>query len=256
MLLNVLIQGSGFPRLRSTVTLVQSQKRNILVDSGLRDDADRLVLALKERGLTPDDVDVVVATHLHYDHCGNHLLFRNARYIVGAKDFIENAHFIRAYHQDGTPGKATTSALLRENYQTVKDFYVRSIVREVTRNIEFYNRVLEQDSRFVPVDGSHWLTEEVEVLPTPGHTHGHISVVAHRAQTGSEDAPRKILVAGDALFTRKTLLENAERELQLAQDVELYSHTRRKLLSEYRHIIPGHDGLVDRAAHVPLEATS
>ncbi len=255
MRLYVLIQGSGFPRLRSTVTLVQSQTRNILVDSGLCDDADRLVLALKERGLTPDDVDVVVATHLHYDHCGNHLMFRNARYIVGAKDFVENGHFIEAYHQDQTPGKASTAELLRENYQTVKEFYVRSIVREVTRNIEFYNRVLERDARFVPVDGSHWLTEEVEVLPTPGHTHGHISVVAHRARPGDEESPRKILVAGDALFTRKTLVENAERELQLAQDIELYSHTRRKLLSEYRHIIPGHDGLVDTAPSEPLEAT-
>jgi glyoxylase-like metal-dependent hydrolase (beta-lactamase superfamily II) len=255
MLVNVLIQGSGFPRLRSTVTLVQSQKRNILVDSGLCDDAGRLVLALQGRGLTPDDVDVVVATHLHYDHCGNHLLFRKARYIVGAKDYIESARFIEAYHQDTTPGKSSTSELLRENYQTVKDFYVRSIVREVTRNLAFYNRVLERDPRFVPVEGSHWLTEEVEVLPTPGHTHGHISVVAHSARTGSEDAPRNILVAGDALFTRKTLLENAERELQLAQDTELYSHTRRKLLSEYRHIIPGHDGLVDARADMPAKAS-
>ncbi|WP_224364459.1 MBL fold metallo-hydrolase [Hyalangium versicolor] len=255
MLLNVLIQGSGFPRLRSTVTLLQSQGRNILVDSGLSDDASRLVLALQERGLTPDDVDVVVATHLHYDHCGNHLMFRNARFIVGAKDYIENARFIEAYHQDGTPGKAATAALLREHYQTVKDFYVRSIVREVTRNIEFYNRVLDRDSRFVPVEGSHWLTEEVEVLPTPGHTHGHISVVAHSAQTESEDTPKKILVAGDALFTRKTLVENGERELQLAQDVELYGHTRRKLLNEYRHIIPGHDGLVDAEAPMPIGGT-
>ncbi|MFP2959160.1 MBL fold metallo-hydrolase [Myxococcus sp. 1LA] len=256
MFLNVLLQGSGFPRLRSTVTLVQSQQRNILVDSGLCDDADRLVLALKKHGLTPDDVDVVVATHLHYDHCGNHLLFRNARYVVGAKDFVENAHFIEAYHQDLTPGKAATSELLREHYQTVKEFYVRSIVREVTRNIGFYNRVLERDARFVPVDGSHWLTEEVEVLPTPGHTHGHISVVAHRARTEDEDAPRKILIAGDALFTRKSLVENAERELQLAQDTELYSHTRRKLLCEYRYIIPGHDCLVDTAPSEPLEKVS
>ncbi len=253
MFLNVLLQGSGFPRLRATVTLVQSQKRNILVDSGLCDDADRLVRALAERGLTPDDVDVVVATHLHYDHCGNHLLFRNARYVVGAKDYVENAHFIQAYHQDRTPGKAATSELLRENYQTVKEFYVRSIVREVTRNIDFYNRVLERDARFVPVEDSHWLTEEVEVLPTPGHTHGHISVVAHRARTESEGPPRKILIAGDALFTRKSLVENGERELQLAQDVARYSDTRQRLLSTYRHIIPGHDGLVDTAPEQPLE---
>jgi glyoxylase-like metal-dependent hydrolase (beta-lactamase superfamily II) len=252
MLLNVVMQGSGFPKLRSSVTLLQSQGRNILVDSGLADDAGRLIQALRARGVSPDDVDVVVASHLHYDHCGNHLLFRKAQFIVGARDYADTFGFLEAYHQDTTEGKLETAELLRSKYQAVKEFYVRSIVREVTRNLEFYNRVLARDPRFVPVDGQHWLTDEVQVVPTPGHTHGHISVVAHDARQESDGPPRKVLVAGDAIFTRKTLEEGADRDIHLAADTTAYTETRKRLLLEHRHIIPGHDGLVE-VAHAPAK---
>lgn len=38
--------------------------------------------SLAELGLTPDDVDVVVNSHLHPDHCGCNAFFRRARFIV------------------------------------------------------------------------------------------------------------------------------------------------------------------------------
>jgi len=252
MRLNVVMQGSGFPKLRSSVTLLQSEGRNILVDSGLSEDQGRLLQALERQGLTPDDVDVVVASHLHYDHCGNHLLFRKARFIVGAQDYRDTVGFLEAYHQDTSTGKTQTAELLRSKYQSVKDFYVRSIVREVTRNLEFYSRVLEHDPRFTPVEGGLWLTPAIEVLPTPGHTHGHLSVVAHGVTTGLDKQPVKVLVAGDALFTRKTLLEGADQDVHLAADTVRYRETRKQLLAAYRYIIPGHDGLVDACAcHAP-----
>jgi N-acyl homoserine lactone hydrolase len=34
---------------------------------------------LESKGLTPDDVDVVILTHMHWDHCQNTDLFRNSR---------------------------------------------------------------------------------------------------------------------------------------------------------------------------------
>lgn|GEM_PF-704763 len=244
MFLTVLIKGSGFPRLRSSVTLLQSMGRTILVDSGLCDDGPRLVRLLGDRGLSVDQIDTVVASHLHYDHCGNHLLFRKAEYLVGAKDFEDTALFVERYHRDETEGKKATAELLRSSYQSVKEFYVRSIVREMTRNIAFYDAVLERGPRFLPIKGSHWLTKEVELLPTPGHTRGHLSVIAHRAQVDGEGPPLTVLVAGDAIFTNKSLNEQPGQELHLAADTQLYCETRRKLLVEYSYIIPGHDGLV------------
>lgn len=38
--------------------------------------------ALARLGLEPDDIDVVILTHLHFDHIGNNELFRKARFVV------------------------------------------------------------------------------------------------------------------------------------------------------------------------------
>ena len=38
--------------------------------------------ALAHIGWEPEDVDIVINTHLHYDHCGNNHLFKNAKFYV------------------------------------------------------------------------------------------------------------------------------------------------------------------------------
>ncbi len=50
--------------------------------------------ALAARGLAPDDIDIVIQTHLHNDHCENTALCRNARVIVQRveHEFCLNPH--------------------------------------------------------------------------------------------------------------------------------------------------------------------
>lgn len=78
-------------------TLVNTSKELILFDTGngpLRRDkgAGKLAALLKEAGLTPDQIDIVVITHGHPDHFGGMLEgdkpgFPNARYVFGAVEF-------------------------------------------------------------------------------------------------------------------------------------------------------------------------
>lgn len=88
--------------------LVQEDDRNILFETGvgaffppdLRErygvqEADhRLLVALEEVGLSPDDIDVIVLSHLHFDHAGGllstweegrqlELVFKRASFVVG-----------------------------------------------------------------------------------------------------------------------------------------------------------------------------
>jgi glyoxylase-like metal-dependent hydrolase (beta-lactamase superfamily II) len=248
MELSVLIAGSGFPKLRASVTLLREGGRATLVDSGLVDDAPRLVAALEARGLRPEDVLCVVATHLHHDHCGNHLLFPRARFVVSAVELANTRGFMDAYHGDRSPGKSDTAAILRSRNQAVKEYYVRGIVREVSRNLGFYERVRLGDPRFSPVEGRSFLTPGIELLPTPGHTAGHLSVVAHGARVEGHDGDlRDVLIAGDALLTRRSLLPGGDLDVHLAEDIEGFRRTRHTLLQAYRHFIPGHDALVEGA---------
>ncbi|XP_069033976.1 metallo-beta-lactamase domain-containing protein 1 isoform X2 [Embiotoca jacksoni] len=75
-------QTDGTFRADGTVTLITGL-RTVLVDTGGPWDRDFLLRSLKDRGLDPGDVDVVVGTHGHSDHVGNLNLFPAALLIVG-----------------------------------------------------------------------------------------------------------------------------------------------------------------------------
>lgn len=80
--------------------LVQNESLNILVDTGLEDFvtppgfssetgmAEPLFMqaALKGEGLAPEDIHIVINTHLHDDHCGNNRLFVKAGCYIQRKE--------------------------------------------------------------------------------------------------------------------------------------------------------------------------
>lgn len=79
-----------------TPTLVNTGAELVLFDTGLA--ADGITAALTAAGYTPDQVDVVVLTHMHGDHIGGlsgeaGLTFPNARYVTGA---VEHNHWSQA----------------------------------------------------------------------------------------------------------------------------------------------------------------
>lgn len=73
-----------------TPTLVNTGSELVLFDTGLN--ADATVGALAGAGYTPDQVDVVVLTHMHGDHIGGLMkdgapTFANARYATGQVEY-------------------------------------------------------------------------------------------------------------------------------------------------------------------------
>ena len=70
-------------QLSLTCLLIRAGRLNILVETGIGDKYDArfkdiydvrhpptLVASLESVGIQPEDVDIVVNTHLHFDHCG------------------------------------------------------------------------------------------------------------------------------------------------------------------------------------------
>lgn len=84
------------------VWLILGAEKTILIDAGLGDTTEvstmqsrygvdfvarrtpeqEIVAGLAAHGVTPDDIDLVVLTHLHFDHIGNNELFRRARFVT------------------------------------------------------------------------------------------------------------------------------------------------------------------------------
>jgi N-acyl homoserine lactone hydrolase len=89
--------------------LLQGNGHNILVDTGL--DENELFVpeafteetglipvsleeGLKREGVHTDDIDIVINTHLHDDHCGNNRLFTKAQFFTHADEvtFCNDPH--------------------------------------------------------------------------------------------------------------------------------------------------------------------
>ena len=73
-----------------TPTIVNTGSELILFDTGMS--ADGTTAAMSQAGYEPDQVDVVVITHMHFDHIGGLMAgdtptFANARYVTGALEF-------------------------------------------------------------------------------------------------------------------------------------------------------------------------
>jgi len=85
------------------VYVIKGARENIIVDTGMGNsewsekyhhkrvlEYQDLPRGLGRIGLHPDEIDIVICTHLHWDHCFNNDQFKNARIIV-QKDEIRYA---------------------------------------------------------------------------------------------------------------------------------------------------------------------
>ena len=125
----------------STNSLVTVGNQTILVDTGPSSRRAWLFRALESKNLTPDDIDVVILTHMHWDHCQNTDMFRNARVLVHPTelDYARN------------PNRA--------------DFAVAQYMADMVDKMKV--ELVSEGDR---------ITEGISIVETPGHTIGHISV--------------------------------------------------------------------------------
>jgi glyoxylase-like metal-dependent hydrolase (beta-lactamase superfamily II) len=101
-------------RLGLTCLLIQTGRHNILVETGIGDKFDAKYSAiycvdhsqtlpgeLQKLGLAPNDIDIVINTHLHFDHCGWNVrdvdgklvpTFPRARYFVQRGEWNDALH--------------------------------------------------------------------------------------------------------------------------------------------------------------------
>ncbi|XP_066518021.1 metallo-beta-lactamase domain-containing protein 1 isoform X2 [Hoplias malabaricus] len=95
------VEPDGTFRADGTISLVSGPK-TILVDTGGPWDREFLLSKLKERGLSPANVSVVVGTHGHSDHIGNLNLFPQSTVIVGC-DISEGDRYLPNRLAEGQP---------------------------------------------------------------------------------------------------------------------------------------------------------
>ena len=141
--------------------LIRSEGKTILVDTGVGskpvrapgamtiEQSGRLLENLRAEGVSLDEIDIVINTHLHFDHCGGNTMmedgvpvpaFPRARYFIGKSEWEAASH----------PNERTRGTYLLENFEPLQD---ASQVELVAGEVE--------------------VAKEVRLVPAPGHTEGH-----------------------------------------------------------------------------------
>jgi glyoxylase-like metal-dependent hydrolase (beta-lactamase superfamily II) len=139
------------------------------------DPGDEIGPQLRRRGISTSDVRWVILTHLHTDHAG------------GLQHFPESEIFVSRKEYDlasGTLGKL--NGYLPNRWP---DWFNPTLVDYQSRDNDFIN--------------AHTITKsgDVRIVPTPGHTPGHQSVILQKDG-------KTFVFAGDASYTKENLMKN------------------------------------------------
>lgn len=143
--------------------LVQSEGKIILIDTGMGDKLTEkkknqwglewpegnLIDNLANHGISPEDVDVVINTHLHSDHCGGNTRINNGEIIPTfprAEYWIQRMEFAEAIR----PNSRTKNTYFQENFKP-----------------------LWKMGRIILLHGNVSVTSDVKCIVTPGHSAGH-----------------------------------------------------------------------------------
>ncbi len=210
------VDSNGDMRFVTQSFLVESGGRRILVDTCLGNDKERknpdfhrlqtpFLERLSEVGVEPGAIDIVLCTHLHFDHVG-----WNTRWIDGRwLPTFANARYLFSRREWEHWGQRPGHAFVVED--SLKPLFEAGLVDLVDTS-----------------EGGWSVTDEVSLVPTPGHSPGHVSVkitsgghtaiitgdtihhpcqVGHPEWTSPADSDAK-----QARATREALLEAARTE--------------------------------------------
>ena len=149
--------------------LVKSQGKLVLIETGVGDKASgwrrqsspaergTLMTELDALGVRPEDIDVVLNTHLHADHCGWNTRYVDAQLVP---TFPNAAYMIARDEWEGAiaPNERTRATYIEENLLP-----------------------LQEHGRLSLVDGETKVTDEITIVPAPGHSPGHCAIVLSSA---------------------------------------------------------------------------
>lgn len=139
------------------IWLIDAEEK-IVVDAGVAEDAiypvegggeKGVINALAKEGMKPEDIETLVITHLHFDHCANVHLFHNARVYVQKREW--------EFAMNPLP--------------VLRDLYVEKYLE----TIESMDLCL--------LRGDAKLSENIKLVTLPGHTPGLQGIVV-KAKTG------------------------------------------------------------------------
>ena len=132
---------------------------------------------LRERGLDPGEIPIVVMTHMHIDHTSAISEFPNSTFVVSETEWEAAA----------TGPRPLLNGYRRAHFDYAFDYRTVDFDRSGIDSYATFGRTFDLFG-----DGS------IRLAYTPGHSAGHMSVIAHLNE-------RDFVIGGDATYTQAQL---------------------------------------------------
>jgi hydroxyacylglutathione hydrolase len=148
-----------------------------LIDTGLKDGASHVIEFIRHVGRSPEEISLIVLTHNHIDHMG------------GLADIKKHTNAKVAVHKDDIGIR---------DHPPAADGRYREPLAQVKSKLQSVFSVLQEDVDII-LEGGETLDrlEGLEVIHTPGHTPGSISLYSQK---------HKMLLSGDLIRKRRKKL--------------------------------------------------
>ncbi len=225
---NLRILMPGLP-LQACSVLITRGREHIVIDTGFPQHDSLLLDGLAAASITPDEVGAVINTHYHLDHCGGNFLFPRAQFYGSRNDYDWAVNIYNSVCSG-----ETRREVFRQFYPEAGDDEFDRM--DQARLLQLL-RWMWDPAVLGPRERYRWLEEHalpfsgLRVIPTPGHTPGHISLVV-------EGRDGDYLIAGDA---RPFAEDTANQQDMPPWKQRLAARSRDRILRFEGVVIPGHD---------------
>ena len=184
-----------------------------------KEPSQEIEASLQTLGLSPKEIDLVILTHLHWDHCYNLELFSNASFVVQKKELeyaIAPLPADRRVYEVDIPG--------------IQPPWMKVF------------------GRMVPVDKDQQIVAGIRVIFLPGHTPGCQGVIVDTEQG-------EWVIAGDTVPVYENWRSKDFRTPApsgLFQNLHNFYHSLKRLEIFGDKVLPSHDGRVLNHSRYPF----
>lgn len=219
---------SSYLGMSSTSCLICKDDLKIIIDTGAKDRQALLLKNIEKRNIKPEEIDIVLNTHIHLDHCWNNHLFPYATYYCSEKEYRMLLEIVELINSNNAKIDEIIKYYLFLMPNETPEF-LKKLVIDFLYKDKIFEKMLETSR----ISESLLDKEGIQIVKTPGHTGGHVSFIYE-----DEEEDQKYVFLGDSIINGDHF--GRKQRILFTKDINQYYMSKDKIEQQEGVFIPGH----------------